>query len=79
MNRKYFIKVNEIFDELSEENKRLLNELIFAKKCIKVLNELKGFIDLNSDKLKTDLYSNQRQEFEVLHKQLDNVFKLESQ
>ena len=27
------IKVNDIFDELFAENKRLLNELLFSQKC----------------------------------------------
>ena len=38
-----YILVNDIFDEILNENNRLLNELLFADKCIKVLKEIKIF------------------------------------
>src|ERR1700743_1437643 len=41
------IKCNDILDELMAENKRLLNELIFAKKWQKIFNELKEFLEKN--------------------------------
>ena len=36
------LRVNDVFEELSEENKRLLNELMFANKCLKVLITFKS-------------------------------------
>ena len=47
-----YVLVNDIFDDLFNENKRLLNELLFANKCIEVLNEIKTFLDLNSNEIK---------------------------
>ena len=47
------ILVNDIFDELLDENKRLLNELLFSNKCINLFIEFKSFIDSISLKLKT--------------------------
>ena len=41
----FSIKVNDVFEELSEENKRLLNELMFANKCLKVLITFKTFVE----------------------------------
>ena len=39
------IKVNDIFDELSEENKRLNEELIFTNNCLNVLNRFKALFN----------------------------------
>ena len=46
-----YIIVNNIFDDLKEENKRLLNELLFADKCLKCLIEFKSFVDLVINKI----------------------------
>ena len=67
------IKVNDVFEEMSEENKRLLKELIFAKKCLKVLITFKSFVDFISNKIKTNLDSNECQIFEDLNKDIDEV------
>ena len=40
------IKVNDIFDDLFSENQRLLKELLVTKKCLKVLSEVRVFIEL---------------------------------
>ena len=53
------ILVNDIFDELLDENKRLLNELLFSNKCINLFIEFKSFIDSISLKLKPILVSNE--------------------
>ena len=53
------ILVNDIFDELIDENKRLLNELLFSNKCINLFIEFKSFIDSISLKLKPILVSNE--------------------
>jgi hypothetical protein len=38
------IRINHIFDELIEENKRLKNELLFANKRLNVFNEFKSYL-----------------------------------
>ena len=53
------ILVNDIFDELIDENRRLLNELLFSNKCINLFIEFKSFIDSISLKLKPILVSNE--------------------
>ena len=53
------VLVNDIFDELLDENKRLLNELLFSNKCINLFIEFKSFIDSISLKLKPILVSNE--------------------
>ena len=73
--KEFDIRVNDIFDELSEENKRLKNELMFANNCLKVLIKFKTFIDFISDNLKTDLDSNVSQKFEELRKEVKEVLK----
>ncbi len=38
------ISVNDLFSELKEENNRLLDELLYAKKCVKLLENYRNFI-----------------------------------
>ena len=73
------IKVNDVFEELSEENKRLLNELMFANKCLNILITYKTFIDFISDKFKNNLDLNECQKFEKLNKDIDEVLKERNQ
>ena len=67
--------MNDIFDELFNENKRLLNELLFAEKCIKVLNKIKIFINLNSNEIKVNLVSKQLKVFNDLLQTIEEVFR----
>ena len=69
------VLVNDIFDQLFNENKRLLNELLFADKCIEVLNEIKTFIDLNSNEIKVNLVSKQLKVFNDLLQTIEEVFR----
>ena len=39
--KQFYIRINDIFDDLSEENKRLNNELMFANNCLNILNKFK--------------------------------------
>ena len=39
------IEINDSFDEMKAENKRLENELFFANKCLDVLNKIR--VNLN--------------------------------
>ena len=63
------INVNDIFDQLNDENKRL-------KECLKVLIEYKKFVDLVSNKLKTRLDSNDSQKFEELNQRTEHILKV---
>ena len=53
-----YFNVNDIFDDLKEENKRLFNELLFADKCLKFLTEFKSFVDLVINKINNYLEEN---------------------
>ena len=57
------VVVKDLVEELTEENKRLFNELIKAKECLNTYNEFKTFIDLISHKFKYDLDINEMQKY----------------
>ena len=65
-----WIKTNDVFGELSEENNRLLNELVFAEQCLKKFNDLKVFIDSLLDKISIEF--NDKQKYEELKNDIDN-------
>ena len=67
--------MNDIFDELLDENERLLRELSFADKCIKVLNEIKMFFELNSNQIKGNLVLNQLKVFNDLCLRIEELFR----
>ena len=68
-----FIRVNDIFDELFAENKRLLNELLFSNKCLNVLIEIKYNFNSIIDELKTNLNENQLKTIEDLEKRYQTI------
>jgi hypothetical protein len=39
------LEINDLFDELREENKRLLTQLLFAQKCIKLLESYRNCLN----------------------------------
>ena len=53
------IIVRDIFDELRDENRRHLNELLFVEKCLKCLTEFKSFVDLIFNKIDVYLEENE--------------------
>ena len=67
------IVVNDVFDELKEENKRITNKLLFADKFLKVLIEFKCFVELNSNQFKLNLEENNKQLFEELCEKVKQV------
>ena len=69
-----YILVNDIFNELLDENKRLFNELIFADKCLKLFFDFKTFIDLISINFKSKLISDDLIKYNNLCKNIDKVF-----
>ena len=64
------IESNDVFEELAEENDRLLNELIFAENCLKMFIEFKTFIELILDK--NSIALNDKQRYEELKNDIDN-------
>ena len=71
------ILVTDILQELKEENKRLLNELLYAKQCLKLLIEFKINFDFYSNKFKQSLEINEWKKFEKLNEEIIGiVFKL---
>ena len=68
-----FIRVNDIFDELFDENNRLFRQLLFSNKLINVLNKFKISFDLITCKLKTNLNSKQLKTIENLAEEYEEV------
>src|SRR5882757_10543379 len=64
------ISINDIFDELMVENKRLLNELLFANKC---LNELKTHLMKIHSKYETLIDCEDKQHLNSLSQMLDQL------
>ena len=69
----FHVVVNDIFDELKVENNRLFKELLFADKCLKVLIEFKTFVELNSNQFKLNLEENNKQIYEQMRKNVNQV------
>ena len=61
--------------ECIDENNRLLNELIFTKKCLKLFFDFKTFIDLISLKFKSILIANELIEYKKLCERFDDIFR----
>ena len=67
-----YIEINDIFDELRDENKKLFNELLSANNLINILSEFKSFIDSIFNKFNTD--SNNLNKYqELCHKIQEQV------
>ena len=78
--RKQFnIKVNDIFDELSDENNRLNNELMFANNCLNVLNKIKVLLNKFCLKYETIIDSEDKQELNQLKDEFNSVIRGEEQ
>ena len=75
MDKDFDIRVNDIFDELSEENKRLNEELMFANNCLKVLNEFKSLLNKFYLKFHTIIDSEDKQEFSRLQEMFTSLTK----
>ena len=68
-----YIKVNDIFDELSEENKRLNKELMFANNCLNVLNKFKLFLNKICLIFESNLKSEDKQELNQLEEEFNSI------
>jgi hypothetical protein len=75
------IEINDLFHELINENKRLLNELLFAQKCIKLLEKYRNNLNNICINCKCDQNFENKLNFndlEIEYKSVfDNKLKLE--
>ena len=67
------ILVTDILQKLKEDNKRLLNELLYAKQCLKVLIEFKIDFDFYSNKFKQSLELNEWKKFEKFDENISEI------
>ena len=67
------ILVRDIFEDLKEENRRLLNELLYAKQCLKVFVEFKIDFDFYSNKFKQSLEINEWKKFEKFDENISEI------
>ena len=68
-----FLVIEDIFDELREENKRLSNELIFVNKCLNIFIEFKTFVNSVFNTFKDNFSSIDSQKYEELDENLNGV------
>ena len=69
----FSIRVVDIFVDLNDVNKRYLNELIFADKCLKCLIEFKAFVDLIFNKIHYYLETNEISRFKKLNSKFKEI------
>src|SRR5260370_31462165 len=75
--KEFYIELNDIFDELREENKRLNNELLFANKCLNVLNKFKIHLNNIYQKFDSIIDSKHKQELNELEIEFKNINNFE--
>ena len=68
---KLTIEVNDLFDELRQENRRLLRELSFAEKCIKLLERFRSNLKSFNNNCKCD----ETLEYKLNFNELETTFK----
>ena len=69
------IIVRDIFEELIEENKRLLNDIKFANECLLKLIDLKSFVELIFGKIEYNLEENDFQKYYKLNGEVNEVLQ----
>ena len=69
------IKANDVFEELSEENKRLLTDLTFANECLLKLLQLKSFLELIFDKISYTLEECDSQKYQDLNNEVNQLLQ----
>ena len=55
-NESSVLVIKDVFEELTEENQRLLNELVFANKCLNIFIEIKTFVNSMFNTFKNNLH-----------------------
>ena len=69
-----YIEINDILVELLDENKRLLNELLFANNCLTKFIEFKSFIEIVFNKVNNYLEPNDCRRFKDLNNDIKKTF-----
>ena len=69
------IKINDIFEEMNEENRRLLNDLIFANECLLKLIKFKTFVELIFDKIRYNLEEFDSKKYQNLNEEVNEVLR----
>ena len=69
------LEVNDIFDEMSDEIKRLKSDLKFANKCLKTLNEFKKYLNEIRPQIEPNLDTKQKQELNALENRYQIMIK----
>ena len=72
-NESSFLVIEDVFEELTEENQRLLNELIFANKCLNIFIEFKAFVNSMFNIFKDNFSSIDSQKYEEFDEKLNEV------
>ncbi|XP_054162938.1 zinc finger protein 675-like [Oppia nitens] len=67
------IDVDDVIDELMAENKRLVNELLFANKCLNLLTELKDHMNLVHKKYEEHIQAEDISQWQTLQKSVDTT------
>ncbi|XP_054167418.1 zinc finger protein 425-like [Oppia nitens] len=67
------IEVNDLLDEMMTENKRLVNELLFANNCLNLLNELKSYLQIIYAKYKTMIAEEDVKKWQTLQESVDTT------
>ena len=69
------IKINDIFEEINEENKRQLNDLMFANECLLKLIKFKTFVELIFDKIRYNLEEFDSKKYQNLNEEVNEVLR----
>ena len=66
-------KFVDVIKQLTEANKKLSEELVFIRERMKMFTEFKFIFDLNSNKIKQSLDSNEWQKFEKVLTKINEI------
>ena len=67
----------QCLEDMSEDSKQSLNDLMFANKCLNILIEFKSFVDSIFDKIKDNLEENDFSKYNELNDKVNEVYKSE--
>jgi hypothetical protein len=67
--------INDLFEELSQENNRLLNELLFAQKCIELLKSYRNYLNVLSNECNCNPIINNKLVFSTFEKSFKFLFE----
>ena len=67
------VMASDVFEEIIDENNRLISELLFADRCLSVLREVKAFHDWIANQLRPLLDENQLKSYTKICEDIDEV------